>query len=100
MLVAAVALLMHAWTPGERPSHVGLMAHAVQSAANISPALTGVVRDPAGGVIPGATILARAGGHEQHTVTGADGRFAMGIEPGAEVLITVQASGFAEATRT
>ena len=62
--------------------------------------MTGVVRDPAGGIIPGATVVARTGGHEQQSVTGVDGRFAMSIEPGAEVVITVQASGFAEATKT
>src|SRR4051812_5748686 len=100
MLVAAVALMMQTWSPGERPWPLGVVAHAVQSAGNTSPALTGVVRDPGGGVITGATIVARAGGHEQQTVTGADGRFAVGIEPGAEVVITVQASGFAETTRT
>jgi outer membrane receptor protein involved in Fe transport len=100
MLVAAVALIMYAWTPGERPSHVGKVAYAAQAAGNINSALTGVVRDAAGGNIPGATIVARAGGHEQQSVTGADGRFTISIEPGAEVVITVQAAGFAEATRT
>ncbi len=72
----------------------------MQATANVNRAVTGVVRDPVGGIIAGATIVARAGGHEQQTVTDADGRFAVSVEPGIEVVVTVRASGFAEATRT
>src|SRR4051812_12599180 len=100
MLVAAVALMMQTWSAGERPFPAATAAYAAQAAGTITSTLTGVVRDPAGGIIPGATVVARTGGHEQQSVTGVDGRFAMNIEPGAEVVITVQASGFAEATRT
>ena len=100
MLVAAVALIMQTWSPGERPSPAGTARYAAQAAGVSNTAVTGVVRDPAGGIIPGATVVARTGGHEQQSVTGVDGRFAMSIEPGAEVVITVQASGFAEATKT
>jgi outer membrane receptor protein involved in Fe transport len=100
MLVAAVALTMLTWSPGERPSPAGTARYAAQAAGTTNSALTGVVRDPAGGVIPGATVVARTGGHDQQSVTGVDGRFAITIEPGAEVVVTVQASGFAEATKT
>ena len=100
MLVVAVALIMHAWSPGDAPSRPAIVAYAMQATANVNRAVTGVVRDPVGGIIAGATIVARAGGHEQQTVTDADGRFAVSIEPGIEVVVTVRASGFAEATRT
>src|SRR3954447_13657481 len=100
MLVAAVALIMQTWSAGERPFPAATAAYAAQAAGTITSTLTGVVRDPAGGIIPGATVVARTGGHEQQSVTGADGRFAISIEPGAEIVITVQASGFADATRT
>ena len=101
MLVVAVALIMHAWSPGDAPSRPAIVAvRRCRPTANVNRAVTGVVRDPVGGIIAGATIVARAGGHEQQTVTDADGRFAVSIEPGIEVVVTVRASGFAEATRT
>jgi iron complex outermembrane receptor protein len=100
VLIAAVALMIQTWSAGEVPSPAATAAYAAQAAGTITSTLTGVVRDPAGGVIPGATVVARTGGHDQQSVTGVDGRFAMSIEPGAEVVITVQASGFAEATKT
>ena len=100
MLVVAVALIVHAWSPGDAPSRPAIVGYAVQATTNVNRAVTGVVRDPVGGIIAGATIVTRAGGHEQQTVTDADGRFAVSVEPGIEVVVTVRASGFAEATRT
>jgi len=71
-----------------------------QSSQPADPAvITGTVRDVAGGVISGASIVVRAGSHEQHVTTGPDGRFTIpSSDPGALVVI-VRAPGFAEVQR-
>ncbi len=62
--------------------------------------LSGVVRDPLGGVVPGAVVVVRqAGAPERQVVTGPDGRFALDTPEGADVTIVVRAGGFAEATK-
>ena len=47
----------------------------------IATTLTGVVHDVSGAVVPGATVVVRAGpgGGDQRTTTGPDGRFAIDI---------------------
>ena len=70
------------------------------SAPANSTAVTGTVRDGAGLVIPGASIIVREGSREQQAITGPDGRFTVpSPEPGALVVI-VRAPGFAEIRRT
>jgi outer membrane receptor protein involved in Fe transport len=64
------------------------------------PAVSGVVRDPSGGVVPGAVVVVRqAGEPERQVVTGPDGRFAIDAPEGAEITVIVKAGGFAEATK-
>jgi outer membrane receptor protein involved in Fe transport len=66
--------------------------------AQAAQVVTGVVRDSAGGVVPGAVVVARTtGGAVQRTVTGPDGRFTIALP--APVELTVSAVGFAEATQ-
>ena len=66
-----------------------------QSAASV----TGVVRDSSGGVVSGATVIARApSGAEQRTVTGLDGRFTISLP--APFDLTIRAGGFAENTQS
>jgi outer membrane receptor protein involved in Fe transport len=71
---------------------------AAQSIA--APALSGVVRDASGQVVPGAIVIVRSSsGGEQQTVTGGDGRFTL---PAATVpmLLIVRAPSFGEVRRT
>jgi outer membrane receptor protein involved in Fe transport len=64
--------------------------------AGAQSALTGVVRDELGGVVSGATVVARGpGGSAPQTVTGPDGRFSLEITETA-VSLVVRAGGFAE----
>ncbi|MGE0451166.1 MAG: TonB-dependent receptor [Vicinamibacterales bacterium] len=61
-------------------------------------AVTGVVRDPSGGAVPGATVVVRtAGGSEQQTQTGPDGRFTIEGPSEGDATLIVRAGGFAEA---
>jgi outer membrane receptor protein involved in Fe transport len=76
---------------------VALLAPAADAAA---PALSGVVRDSSGGVVPGAVIVVRqSGAPERQVLTGPDGRFTIETAEGAEVTLVVKAGGFAEATK-
>src|SRR3990170_5587329 len=87
MLVAAVALLVHAsafWNP---PACSSCASYSQQT--GLSPhtsAVAGTIRDAGGGVVGGATVTVRSGGREQQTVSGPDGRFALNIEAGADAL--------------
>jgi outer membrane receptor protein involved in Fe transport len=60
--------------------------------------MSGVVRDPSGAVVAGASVVVRAGGEERRSVTGADGRFTVEApEPSAaDIVVVVRAPGFAE----
>jgi outer membrane receptor protein involved in Fe transport len=58
--------------------------------------LSGVVRDGAGGVVAGATVVVRAAGRETHAVTGPDGRFVVARPAGVDVELVVSAPGFAD----
>ena len=76
-----------------------MIAALVLLAAMVAGApVSGVVRDPSGAVVVGASVVVRAGGEERRTLTGTDGRFTVET-PGpasAEVTIVVRAPGFAE----
>ena len=60
-------------------------------------ALTGVVKDPNGQVVVGATVIVRSpSGGEQRTVTDGEGRFTLDSPP-ASGQVVVRADGFADA---
>jgi len=64
------------------------------------PALTGVVKDTSGGVIPGAVVVVRSAvGSERQAVTGPDGRFTFETLPPGEVTLTVRLGGFRDEIR-
>ena len=97
MLVAAVALLVHASAFWNAPACSGCASYSQQP--GVSPqasAVAGTIRDAAGGVVGGATVVVRSGGRQQQTVSGPDGRFALTIEAGADILVVVRAAGFGE----
>jgi iron complex outermembrane receptor protein len=97
MLVAAVTLLVHATAFWNAPACSGCASYSQQP--GVSPhtsAIAGTIRDTAGGVVGGATVIVRSGGREQQTVSGPDGRFALNIEAGADILVVVRAPGFGE----
>lgn len=59
--------------------------------------VTGVVRDTAGGAIPGATVMVRtSSGVQEQTVTGPDGRFTLTKSVGSDATLVVRAGGFAD----
>lgn len=59
--------------------------------------ITGVVRDPSGGAVPNASVVVRtAGGAEQQTQTGPDGRFTLTGPSQGDATLIVRAGGFAE----
>jgi outer membrane receptor protein involved in Fe transport len=67
------------------------------SLAQADPAVTGIVKDSSGGVVPGASILVRtASGTEQQTVSGPDGRFTLVRAVNGGATLVVRAGGFAE----
>lgn len=62
----------------------------------VQSALTGVVTDPSGGAVSGATVVVRSEtGAEQRAMTGPDGRFSVTPAPDGTVVITVRSVGFA-----
>jgi outer membrane receptor protein involved in Fe transport len=68
--------------------------------ANVAP-VAGVVRDMAGGLIPGALVIVRvASGAERQTVTDPAGRFTVTPPVAGEVTVFVRVGGFAEWRRT
>jgi outer membrane receptor protein involved in Fe transport len=74
---------------------------AISASAAAQSSLTGVVRDPSGAVVSGASVILRsAEGVEEQTVTGPDGRFALteALPPGATIV--VRAGGFAESVQS
>src|SRR5581483_3990667 len=101
-LVFAVFLALPAF-PAATPA-AAAEAQATPQAPAASP-VTGLVHDVTGAPVGGAAVTVRAaggpaGGPEQHTTTGADGRFSVAA-PGAGALeVTVTASGFQDARQT
>lgn len=72
---------------------VALLLAVLQTVAS----LTGVVKDPNGQVVVGATVIVRSpSGGEQRTVTDGDGRFTLDSPP-ASGQVVVRADGFADA---
>src|SRR5688572_30907768 len=70
-------------------------AEAAQSALSV------IVKDEAGGAVPGASVLViGSGGLEQQTVSGPDGRFTLTMPPTGDLTLIVRAGGFAEWTRS
>jgi outer membrane receptor protein involved in Fe transport len=57
--------------------------------------ISGVVHDPSGAVVPGASVVARTPQGEQRAVTGADGHFAIDLPSSGDVVLVVLAPGFA-----
>ena len=64
------------------------------------PAITGVVKDSAGGAIVGAAVVVQSSAGEEQTYTGPDGRFAIDAAPQGTATIIVRAAGFAEKKET
>src|SRR6187200_2920245 len=80
-----------------RTAFVLILSLALATAAAAQSAVSGVVRDEAGGAVSGASIsVLGTGGPELQTVTGPDGRFTLSGVPGGSVTIVVRAGGFAE----
>ena len=64
-----------------------------------APAISGVVRDPSGAVVAGASVVVKpASGAEHLALTGPDGRFAVDMPVEGDVSVIVRAGGFAEPT--
>ena len=59
--------------------------------------ISGVVHDPSGAVVPGASVVVRAeSGAEHRATTGPDGRFTIDAPETGRLTIIVRAGGFAE----
>lgn len=100
MFVAAALLLQMStlWGP---PPHVRCACYSQQPASGASTSsVSGIVRDAAGGVVSGATVVASSTGSETAATTGPDGRFSLTFNGRSEIRIAVRAPGFAEVLRT
>src|SRR6267154_2346353 len=59
--------------------------------------ISGVVHDPSGAVVPGASVVVRAGsGPEHRSTTGPDGRFTIDAPETGQLTVIVRAGGIAE----
>jgi outer membrane receptor protein involved in Fe transport len=63
-------------------------------------AVTGVVQDQSGAVVPGASVIARTSDGERWAVTGADGKFSVESSTSGDVTLVVLAPGFAQKEQT
>ena len=64
-------------------------------------AVSGIVKDEAGGAVSGAAVLViGSSGLEQQTVSGPDGRFTLAMPPTGDLTLVVRAGGFAEWTQS
>jgi outer membrane receptor protein involved in Fe transport len=80
-----------------RTALVLVFSLALATAAAAQSAVSGVVRDEAGGAVPGASVsVLGTSGPEQQTVTGPDGRFSFNSVPSGSLKMVVRAGGFAE----
>lgn len=95
MVIAAFLL---SFIPAFIPAPAAQAAPAAVRTAQSTAPVTGVVRDSAGGVVPGAIVIARtSAGSEQRTVTGLDGRFTISLPTPFD--LTIRVGGFAEHTQ-
>jgi outer membrane receptor protein involved in Fe transport len=59
--------------------------------------VSGVVKDPTGAIVPGASVVVKpASGSERSARTGPDGRFTVDLPAEGDVTVIVRAGGFAE----
>jgi outer membrane receptor protein involved in Fe transport len=64
-------------------------------------AVSGIVKDEAGGAVSGAVVLViGSSGLAQQTVSGPDGRFTLAMPPTGDLTLIVRAGGFAEWTQS
>jgi hypothetical protein len=67
---------------------------AAAASAAAQSAITGVVRDPSGAVVSGASVILRAGETvEEQTVTGPDGRFTLSEALPPQATLVIRAGG-------
>jgi outer membrane receptor protein involved in Fe transport len=67
------------------------------AAVSAQSAVSGIVKDEAGGAVSGASVrVIGSGGLEQRTVSGPDGRFTLTMPPTGDLTLIVRAGGFAE----
>jgi outer membrane receptor protein involved in Fe transport len=72
-----------------------------QNTASPPHSVAGIVRDPSGSVLPGASIVVRtSSGAEERTTSGADGHFTARITGSGDLLLIVRAEGFGEHRQT
>ena len=60
-------------------------------------AISGTVRDSAGGSVQGASVIVRGDGAETRVTTGPDGRFTITGSTARDAVLIVRAAGFAPA---
>src|SRR5205809_448102 len=81
-------------------SFISMVLAAILAAQVGIPSISGVVHDPSGAAVPGATVVARSiapgDASERQTRTGPDGRFTIDVPSRGEVVLIVRAGGFAE----
>ena len=66
-------------------------------AAAAQSAVSGIVKDEAGGAVSGASVIVvGTSGSDQRTVSGPDGRFTVAMPPAGDLTVIVRAAGFAE----
>lgn len=97
VIAAALVLISLSPPPSASCPCAGLLAQASRPSDTLS--ITGTVRDVAGGVVRGASVIVRGGAREQHATTGPDGRFTVAAPESADVVLVVRAPGFAEVQR-
>src|SRR6266542_4390572 len=94
MVIAFVLLISLSTLSSATCPCASAATQATQSAD--AAAITGTVRDSAGGAIPGAAVIVRGGPREQHVTTGPDGRFTIPAAHSGDLVLVVRAPGFAE----
>src|SRR5262245_10691104 len=83
--------------PVMRTALVLVFSLALAAGAAAQSAVSGIVRDEAGGAVSGASVsVLGTSGPEQQTVTGPDGRFSFNSVPSGGLKMVVRAGGFAE----
>lgn len=80
-----------------RTALVLIFSLALATGAAAQSAVSGIVRDEAGGAVSGASVTVKgANGPEQQAVTGPDGKFSLMGLAGDNLTMVVRAGGFAE----